>query len=850
MRPVKNLAIAAVAVCIASLAATGSPASASASAVVTRVAGSDRFDTAATVSSSRFTSGVPVAYIANGLNFPDALSGGPAAAHSKGPVLLTTPSAIPSPTMTELKRLKPKRIVVLGGAAAVSPSVAALLGSLTSGPVVRESGDDRFETAAQVSASTFASGVSVVYVASGFNFPDALAGGPVAARGDGPVLLTTPGALPVATANELKRLKPKKIVLLGGTGAIAAAVVSQLSSLAPSVTRVAGTDRFETAANASASAFPAGAAIVYIANGFNFPDALAGGPVAGLDRGPVLLTTPTGLPPATEKEVKRLNPKKIVVLGGVKAVADTVLTQLRNTGPSAAAPTITTTSLPGGAVGQPYAASLRATGGTSPYSWKASGLPAGLTLASTGSLSGTPTTRGSWHPTFTAKDSAGKSATTSIALSITANAITGSTPSISGNARVGQVLTAIPGAWSPASVSLSYRWLSSGAPIAGANAATVTLGIAQAGTVITVAVTGTKSGYSAVTKASAPSAAVMGPPQLNPDETLHPGQFLQSPNGTYRLLMQADGNLVELDGGGGAVWASGTTGNNFLAQQPDGNLVIYRSTGGAIWATNTNVGGPATTVMQDDGNLVVWQGSTPLWTRAVTGYGTVKPAGGTQGMTAPTLTSSQRATYPAGRTLGFICYAYGQTVKGYYGSGNLWHQLPDTNYAPDVDLNTGVNGPLPGERQCSGGGGNAPSIDGFVAKYNGAKGVPNVAGTYPGQCVSLISQYLSQIYGITSGAWGNAVDYRAGGSGGNQLQARSFGWHNDTNFQNGDILVWGQSAASGTGAAGHIGIWYNGRVFDQNDGRNGRAYDPATGTYAVGFANFFSGGFLGYWSHG
>ena len=91
---------------------------------VTRLGGSDRYATAALVSEATFPAGAPVAYIATGATFPDALSGAVAAARAGGPVLLVSPIALPAATAAELTRLRPSRIVILGGSGAVSASVA------------------------------------------------------------------------------------------------------------------------------------------------------------------------------------------------------------------------------------------------------------------------------------------------------------------------------------------------------------------------------------------------------------------------------------------------------------------------------------------------------------------------------------------------------------------------------------------------------------------------------------------------------------------------------------------------------------------------------------------------------
>ena len=94
-----------------SLLALVVPASPAVAATTTRLGGTDRYDTAAKVSKQYFASGVPVAYVASGESFPDALAAGPAAAAGGGPVLLTQKDGIPPATATELTRLHPAKII-------------------------------------------------------------------------------------------------------------------------------------------------------------------------------------------------------------------------------------------------------------------------------------------------------------------------------------------------------------------------------------------------------------------------------------------------------------------------------------------------------------------------------------------------------------------------------------------------------------------------------------------------------------------------------------------------------------------------------------------------------------------
>lgn len=187
---------------------------------VLRLAGSDRTATAVAISRDSFRPGVPVAYVATQSNFPDALAGGPVAALTGGPVLLVGADSVPPVVTAELGRLRPQRIVVLGGEGVISPAVVQRLEALTDGQVTRLAGKNRFATAVAVSRAHFQPGVAVVYLAAGTNFPDALTGGAAAARDGAPVLLTLRDALPAETAAELQRLRPGRVFVLGATSAV------------------------------------------------------------------------------------------------------------------------------------------------------------------------------------------------------------------------------------------------------------------------------------------------------------------------------------------------------------------------------------------------------------------------------------------------------------------------------------------------------------------------------------------------------------------------------------------------------------------------------------------------------
>jgi len=296
-----------------------------ASASSARRSGPDRYATAAALSAASFATNVPVAYISTGRGFADALAAGPAAARLGGPVLLTEATYLPAATAAELTRLRPARIIVAGGPGVVSDSVVSALQAY-SGSVTRQSGIDRYATAAAVSAATFGTNVPVAYVATGRNFPDALAGGAAASTVRGPVLLVGPDAIPEATAVELRRLAPARIVVAGGSAIVSDAVLDGLRAFAGSVVRQSGVDRYATAVAISAANHAAGSAdVVYIATGTTFPDALAAAPIAGLERGPVLLVAPTSVPGSVANELRRLSPNRVVIVGGPGSVSDAVV---------------------------------------------------------------------------------------------------------------------------------------------------------------------------------------------------------------------------------------------------------------------------------------------------------------------------------------------------------------------------------------------------------------------------------------------------------------------------------------------------------------------------------------------
>ncbi len=203
-----------------------------------RIAGADRYETAAKIALRAFPRGAREVYIANGDNSPDPVAGG---VLRDGPMLLVRgDGAIPQPVLDAIATLDPERVVALGGTGAVSKAV---LDSAAAGRQQhRLAGANRFETAVAISRYLWGviegeSQTSQVlparraYLARSDVFADALAAGVVT---DGPILLVPScSGLPASVEAELRRLVVEEVVALGGRTAICDATVEEAARVQP-----------------------------------------------------------------------------------------------------------------------------------------------------------------------------------------------------------------------------------------------------------------------------------------------------------------------------------------------------------------------------------------------------------------------------------------------------------------------------------------------------------------------------------------------------------------------------------------------------------------------------------------
>lgn len=284
-----------------------------------RWSGTNRFSTSVAVSQQAFPDGADTVVIASGAAFPDALAAGSLAGRRGGAILLTQPTVLPPAIATELTRLQPVEVLVVGGPSAVSPAVLAAIEGATGVEPTRLAGPTRYETAAAIVPFGF-SDADTVYVVSGSSFPDALAAGAPGGRAGRPVLLATQTALPAATADAIAALSDPDVIVVGGPGAVTDAVLEQIDQeTAGVVRRVSGLNRFLTSVAVSVDSFPS-ADTVFLASGLIFPDALSAAPAAAAANAPVLLTQTTCVPEAVMSEIYRLGATRIVTIGGAGVI--------------------------------------------------------------------------------------------------------------------------------------------------------------------------------------------------------------------------------------------------------------------------------------------------------------------------------------------------------------------------------------------------------------------------------------------------------------------------------------------------------------------------------------------------
>ncbi len=273
---------------------------------MSRIQGSSRYDTAIAISQRAFTGTAPAVVVASGETYPDALVGSALAGAESGSVLLTMNDSLPSAVETELKRLAPSRVYIMGSNATISDAVEARLRTvLPSATTTRIAGVDRYETARKTAEKVYAlDAPTKAIVTNGYAWPDAASVSALAYAKSYPILFSKQSELSTQTEQYLAAKKPATTLLIGSETVLSDGVKQAVvAATTKSATRLSGSNRYATAAAVARFSITATEGFtvseVYITTGLNYPDALVGGVLAGKLRKPLLLTHPDACPAGT-----------------------------------------------------------------------------------------------------------------------------------------------------------------------------------------------------------------------------------------------------------------------------------------------------------------------------------------------------------------------------------------------------------------------------------------------------------------------------------------------------------------------------------------------------------------------
>lgn len=205
---------------------------------VDRIGGSDRYDTARRIAARAITElggdWDGTAFVSTGEDFPDALAASPLAAAQGWPIYLTSPTSLARTTRTAMQNKGVTDVLVLGGTGSVSSGVETTLDTYFA--TERLSGGSRYSTASRIASWAVTNAGhewDKVAIATGENFPDALAGGVLQGRLGSVMLLTPTASLDGSTKSKLgqKRDYIANVTYLGGTNAVARSVRDAIAAV-------------------------------------------------------------------------------------------------------------------------------------------------------------------------------------------------------------------------------------------------------------------------------------------------------------------------------------------------------------------------------------------------------------------------------------------------------------------------------------------------------------------------------------------------------------------------------------------------------------------------------------------
>jgi putative cell wall-binding protein len=192
-------------------------------------------------------------------------------------------------------------------------------------------GQNRYETSVKISRFGWPNQSDTLVLGRGDVPIDALTGGVLAKKFNAPMLLTAPKQIPSIVEQEIHRLNPTRIYLLGGESAISNSIQAKLKEQGYQVIRIAGQNRYDTSVQVAKHIVNSSNQI-FLTTGTNSPDPLSIAPYAGMKQIPILLSNKNQLPTEVSNYVKQNGITKVTLIGGETVLSNDIIKQLRQLG--------------------------------------------------------------------------------------------------------------------------------------------------------------------------------------------------------------------------------------------------------------------------------------------------------------------------------------------------------------------------------------------------------------------------------------------------------------------------------------------------------------------------------------
>ncbi|WP_300409635.1 cell wall-binding repeat-containing protein [Lagierella sp.] len=294
---------------------------------VNRLSGRSRYETAVSISKSKFSSAKSVV-LANGEMPNDILVGSSLAGSLNSPILITGKDQLNTSTKSEINRLGAGKIFVIGGLSKISSKVISELKSMGKQTQILDGGSDEGTSVKVASQSQSIRKASALILSSKDSLPDSLSASALAANKGYPILYTFQKSVPNAVKNYINSSGVSTVIVVGGDSTIDNSVITFLRSLGKNVVRVSGRSRYDTSLAIANKYFPS-VSELGVATGREFVDSLTSGPVSGLKNQPTILVSDDNISSGLKKYVQNTKAKTVTVYGGNKWVSDAFISNMK-----------------------------------------------------------------------------------------------------------------------------------------------------------------------------------------------------------------------------------------------------------------------------------------------------------------------------------------------------------------------------------------------------------------------------------------------------------------------------------------------------------------------------------------